>query len=126
MAQPLAEAGLAEEIAVRILESPELERVVVRALDSPAAERLVARVIESRVMHSACQSLFNGVWNSGASEPHAGNEVGFGVCDGPALFCSANRRHSGSRKMRAACCSNYNSGAGIARKCKHRRRERRG
>ena len=66
----LLAAGIAEDIARRILEGPELERIVVvavespavarvaeRVLDSPQAERLVGRVIESRLLDEAVARL---------------------------------------------------------------------
>jgi hypothetical protein len=66
----MLEAGIADDIARRVLEGPELERIVVTAMESPAvarladrvlespqAERLVARVIESRLLDEAVTRL---------------------------------------------------------------------
>ena len=70
LADRLLAAGIADDIARRVLEGPELERIVVvamespavarmadRVLDSPQAERLVARVIESRLLDEAVARL---------------------------------------------------------------------
>jgi hypothetical protein len=70
LADRLLAAGIADDIARRMIEGPELERIVVaaiespgaarlgdRLLDSPQAERLVARVIESRLVDEAVARL---------------------------------------------------------------------
>lgn len=70
LADRLLAAGIADDIAKRLLEGPELERIVVaaiespgaarlgdRLLDSPQAERMVARVIESKLIDEAVARL---------------------------------------------------------------------
>jgi hypothetical protein len=70
LADRLLAAGIADDIARRVLDGPELERIVVaamespavarladRVLDSPQAERLVGRVIESRLLDEAVARL---------------------------------------------------------------------
>jgi hypothetical protein len=70
LADRLLAAGIADDIAQRLLDGPELERIVTaalespgaarlgdRVLDSPQAERLVARVIESRLLDEAVARL---------------------------------------------------------------------
>src|SRR4051794_6531699 len=70
LADRLLAAGIADDIAQRLLDGPELERIVVaamqspgaarlgdRLLDSPQAERLVARGIESRMIDEAVARL---------------------------------------------------------------------
>ena len=70
LAERLLAAGIADDIARRVVEGPELERIAVTALESPGAarlgdrilespqaERLVARVIESRLIDEAVARL---------------------------------------------------------------------
>jgi len=70
LADRMLAAGIADDIAKRLLDGPELERIVVaamespgaarlgdRILESPQAERLVARVIESRLLDEAVARL---------------------------------------------------------------------
>jgi hypothetical protein len=70
LADRLLAAGIADDIAQRLVEGPELERIVVaamespgaarlgdRILDSPQAEQLVARVIGSRLIDEAVARL---------------------------------------------------------------------